>query len=201
MYKMFLLFFLLIIHLPVQNGLCQAWKVYPYFPDGTTLSFPDDEGWHSEEPVEWWYTIGHVTGLTTGSDYSYLLVYFYYPKSSYSGIRIFTMSNHTSGQFFQDMKPYKIITLEQDFLHLITSVGYTWQGVHTEEWATLRDAHDNLIPFNYSIQAELASGSLDLLYDAVKPPLLIGDTGFVYQGPGLVHSVVQTLIKNSKNSR
>jgi len=46
--------------------LAQTWKTYPYTPTGSQVSFPLDEGRHTNEPSEWWYTIGHVVGATTG---------------------------------------------------------------------------------------------------------------------------------------
>lgn len=51
----------------------QTWKNYPYAPQGSLITFPADEGWHPSEPVEWWYTCGHLTGDSTGNSYSYML--------------------------------------------------------------------------------------------------------------------------------
>ncbi|MBS0011784.1 MAG: hypothetical protein KFF49_10270, partial [Bacteroidales bacterium] len=69
----------------------QSWKVYPYNPEGSLISFPDDEGRHPDEPVEWWYTTGHLTGGSTGKRYSYMLSYFYRPVSVFDGFRIFNI--------------------------------------------------------------------------------------------------------------
>ncbi|HIN38690.1 MAG TPA: hypothetical protein EYM84_00285, partial [Flavobacteriales bacterium] len=40
----------------------------------------------------------------------------------------------------------------------------------------------NLKPFQYHISAASAYGGIDVEYDAVKPPLIVGDSGFFYQG-------------------
>ena len=60
----------------VSQGVAQSWKNYPYSPEGSLISFPDDEGRHNEVPIEWWYTAGHVEGSVTGNHYSYMLTYF-----------------------------------------------------------------------------------------------------------------------------
>ncbi len=46
----------------VSSGFSQAWKQYPYLPEGSLISFPADAGHHTGENVEWWYTSGHLTG-------------------------------------------------------------------------------------------------------------------------------------------
>jgi len=73
--------------------LAQSWNIYPYNPVGSKISFPADEGRHSSEPSEWWYTSGHLTGSSSGKHYSYMLSYFYNPISIFDGFRIFTLSD------------------------------------------------------------------------------------------------------------
>ena len=46
----------------------QSWQTYPYHEPGSVLDFPDDEGAHPDEPIEWWYTNARVTGLETGTE-------------------------------------------------------------------------------------------------------------------------------------
>ena len=47
------------------------WKHYPYYPPGTDIIFPSDEGAHDTQqfPIEWWYVNFHLTGQTTGHEY------------------------------------------------------------------------------------------------------------------------------------
>ena len=61
------------------SSFSQDWKSYPYNPVGSQISFPNDEGQHIDEPIEWWYSTGHLTGNASGTNYSYMLSYFYYP--------------------------------------------------------------------------------------------------------------------------
>ena len=67
------LLLLLLFSALIFNSNAQPWKVYPYQPEGSLVGFPEDEGFHPEEPVEWWYINGTLTGETTGKDYSFMI--------------------------------------------------------------------------------------------------------------------------------
>ena len=157
----------------------QAWKTYPYTPAGSLVSFPLDEGRHSAEPSEWWYTIGHVTGATTGKHYSYMLTYFYYPYgSTIDGFRILNISDDDNHIFNDEMKLLSYDTLDTTQLNISASIF----GGGTEFW---RNKHNNsgaVLPFEYEIQASSAYVTLDLDYNTVKRPLILGDSGFLFQG-------------------
>lgn len=159
----------------------QAWKSYPYSEKGSAITFPADEGYHPGNPVEWWYTNAHITGKTTGTNYSYMLTYFHYPKSGYDGYRIFDMSNETSGQFITETQPCKYSILSQDHLNIQANTGI--YGTTKEQWSTLTDTSNNLLPFQYHVKATSSQGgAIDLVYTAVKRPLMIGGTGFLMEG-------------------
>ncbi|MCF8258797.1 MAG: hypothetical protein K9J06_14670 [Flavobacteriales bacterium] len=156
----------------------QAWNQYPYEPAGTALTFPADEGHHPGEPVEWWYTIGHVTGDVTGTEYTYMLTYFYYPTLGLDGFRIFNLADDDTGEFHAETKATNYPTLSQDHLEIVASV--LLGG--TERWVTARDGENELIPFNYHIEATQAFGSINMDYVALKRPLILDTTGYFNQG-------------------
>jgi len=173
-------YFLLIICFVLSISLCytQSWKNYPYSPSGSLISFPNDEGRHDGEPIEWWYTSGHLSGTNTGNHYSYMLSFFYYPAYGYDGFRIFNLSNDDSGQFFSDVKPLNYIDLALDSLNIQAYIS----PEITDRWANKTDVNGKMIPFEYSLSAISDDGTINLEYDALKPPLILGDNGFFNQG-------------------
>lgn len=176
--KLFFLFAFSMVFCPVLQTIGQSWKVYPYHQDETLLYFPADEGRHPAESVEWWYTVAHVTGDSTGYDYSYMLTYFSYDTLIFDGFRIFNIANETTGEFFEETMPTTYPLMEQSHL----GINATPMVGPNEEWITLTDSVGNLKPFQYHIAAASAYGAIDVEYDAVKPPLIVGDSGFFYQG-------------------
>ena len=55
------LFLVLMVMMASVRSYSQSWKEYPYKPEGSLISFPADEGHHTTEPIEWWYTAGYLT--------------------------------------------------------------------------------------------------------------------------------------------
>jgi predicted secreted hydrolase len=162
----------------VASVPAQDWKTYPYHQEGSVIYFPEDEGWHPNMQVEWWYTNAHVTGDSTGTEYSFMLTYFYYPVPGFEYFRILNIANETTGEFYQETLPYQVKVLAQDHLNIQVTV----VGGSDEEWVTLRDDHGNLIPFQYHLTAQSKHGKIDVWYDTIKPPLMVGGTGFLHQG-------------------
>lgn len=172
-------FYLLIIVI-FQNvaTLAQDWKVYPYYPPGSKISFPKDEGRHTSEPIEWWYTCGHLKGATSGKTYSYMLTYFYYPATIYDGFRIFNITEDATGAFYDDTNPVNYTSLSTTNIDIRAKV---FSG-GSEFWTNSRDAADKIIPFNYSLKALSANAQLSLNYNSTKRPLILGDDGYLEQG-------------------
>lgn len=137
-----------------------------------------DEGRHISEPVEWWYTSGHLTGESTGIHYSYMLTYFYNPQFSFDGFRIFNLSNDDEGQFFDETNALTYNTLATDSLNIEANI---FLG-GTDTWRNKTDSSGNSLPFEYEISASAGNGSLSMEYSALKPPLILADSGFLYQG-------------------
>ena len=168
----------LIVVIGAHSLSAQDWKIYPYHQEGSVIYFPEDEGWHPSELAEWWYTCAHLTGESTGTEYSVMLTYFYNPDFGFDGFRIFNISDETNGQFYAQTLPCNYISLAQEHLNI---QAYPLGSV-AEEWVTLEDTLGNLIPFEYHLSATSENGAIDLLYNTIKRPLMVGGTGFLYQG-------------------
>ncbi|MFC0878470.1 lipocalin-like domain-containing protein [Saccharicrinis sp. FJH2] len=172
----FLLSFLFLVLLPASS---QDWKTYPYEPEGSLIKFPKDEGRHTAEPVEWWYTIGHLKGSESETNYSYMLTYFYMNYPPYQGFRIFNVTNDDTGEFYSDVQPVTYPLLATDSLNLLIKTGLLQTG--TETWKNKTD-ESGMIPFEYVLNATAPKGALNLEYIAQKPPLILGDDGYFPQG-------------------
>lgn len=175
--KIKLLSFLLLTT-TISSLSAQPWKTYPYHQPGTLLYFPEDEGRHPAEPMEWWYTNGFLTGQTTGNAYTFMLTYFYNPFLTFDGFRILNIANETTGLFFPETQPCNYPVMSQNNLHINAAL----PGGVNEEWSTRQDSVGNLIPFEYHLNAQSQNGSIDLVYIAQKRPLIVADSGYLHQG-------------------
>ncbi len=155
----------------------QDWKTYPYAPAGSEIAFPVDEGRHTD-PIEWWYTSGHLQGTTSGKEYSYMLTYFHFPQSGFDGFRILNITDEETGELFEDTKPLNYTKLSTTSLDIEAAV---FLG-GTETWSNKVDASNMPIPFEYVLSANGSSGGLDLEYVSTKRPLIVGDDGLFDQG-------------------
>lgn len=159
-------------------GYSQSWKNYPYAPEGSMISFPEDEGWHPDEAIEWWYTAGHATGINTGTRYSYMLTYFYYPAYGYDGFRILNLSNDDTGEFIAETTAVNYDVIAEDSLNIMAVT----MGNIVESWTNKTGPDDRMVPFEYLLSAESARIGLNLGYISLKPPLILGDNGYFRQG-------------------
>ncbi|OUR93371.1 hypothetical protein A9Q87_05350 [Flavobacteriales bacterium 34_180_T64] len=169
----------LIILLLIISTCCYAqdWKSYPYSPSGQ-IEFPLDEGRHTSEPIEWWYSAGHVVGQTSGKNYSFMYTFFYYPQSGFDGFRILNITDDDTGTFFQDVKPVNYTTLSTTSFDIEANVFLG--GV--EHWRNKEDVSNQPIPFEYELSAAIGTGGLDLEFVTLKRPLILGDDGYLNQG-------------------
>ncbi len=156
----------------------QDWKTYPYHPSGSLISFSADEGRHAAEPIEWWYTSGHLEGVSSGKSYSYMLTYFYYPASIFQGFRILNITDDETGTFHQDMQPLNYTNLSTTKLNIEANLFFGG----TETWRNKLDGTNAPIPFVYAINAFASFGNLNLEYETLKRPLIVGDDGYLEQG-------------------
>ena len=167
---------LLILFFTISFFICKAqdWKTYPYSPAGSLVSFPADEGRHTVESIEWWYTTGHVTGATTGTNYSYILSYFYYPYLGFQGFRIFNITNDDTGHKVFVTQPVNYSNLTNNKINIEAS---SFLLPKTEYWRNKKENNGTIIPFEYEIFAASATTEIDLEYSTVKRPLILGDDG------------------------
>jgi predicted secreted hydrolase len=163
--------------------VAQDWKAYPHTPDGSLISFPVDEGWHPDEVIEWWYIAGHLVGESSGTSYSFMLAYFYYPGDTfgigYDGFRILNLSNDDTGVFHSETMPvlnYMDLATEQ--LHIDARL---FNGV-SEHWYHKEENGGTLIPFEYELSASADRASITLSAASQKRPLIPGDDGLFDQG-------------------
>lgn len=156
------------------NCYSQVWKTYPYNPAGSLISFSLDEGYHSSENIEWWYTTGHVTGKSTGTNYSYMLSYFYYPYLGFQGFRILNITNDDTGEHFFDTNPVNYEQLATDKLQIQASSIFLPK---TEYWNNKFDGNNQIIPFEYLLFASTNDTEINLEYETLKRPLILGDDG------------------------
>lgn len=101
------------------------WKHYPYYPPGTDIVFPIDEGAHDTQqfPIEWWYVNFHLTGQTTGDEYG-SFVAFYKIQTNVADkkeIRIFSISDLTNEKTYTNIQ---IGTLTANSEHLDLNFAY-----------------------------------------------------------------------------
>ncbi len=162
-----------------MNLSAQEWKTYPYNPENSIISFPKDEGLHTNEKTEWWYTFAKLKGKETGNDYTVMFTFFYRDTLFFDGLRIFNISNETTKEFFHDAKPVNYNTNSVDYLNIEAKI-YGQNRVET--WKTKADSNGILIPFNYKLKAKAAFGAINLDYNVIKRPLILADSGFLYQG-------------------
>lgn len=175
--KAFLLFFL------ATSVYAQDWLIYPHTPDGSLISFPADEGRHPSESVEWWYVAGKLTGESTGTSYSFMLSYFYYPGDtlgiSYDGFRILNLTNDDTGEFHTETMPVRSYRdLAIDHLHLDVQLF----NMVNESWDHREDPPGTRVPYEYEISATAEHGALNLSTVLQKRPLIPGGDGLFDQG-------------------
>jgi len=157
----------------------QDWKTYPYHQDDTYITFPNDEGVHENEPTEWWYLVGHAQGETSGDYYSFMLTYFHHVQLGFQGFRIFNLTNETKNIFHPQTLPVlEYIILSKDSLNIDANL----VGSPNESWKNQTNEDGTMKPFQYEAIAQQENGSVHLFMDTFKRPLIVGDSGFFYQG-------------------
>ncbi|WP_033961429.1 lipocalin-like domain-containing protein [Psychroserpens jangbogonensis] len=173
----FKILLVLIFGLTFNVAQAQDWKMYPYEPTGQ-VAFPLDEGRHASEPIEWWYSAGHVVGQTSGKSYSFMYTFFHFPQSGFDGFRILNITDDDTGTFIQDIKPVNYTTLSTTSFDIEAAVFLAG----TEYWRNTEDVNNIPIPFEYELFASTANAGLDISFETLKRPLIVGDDGYLDQG-------------------
>ncbi len=107
-----------------------------------------------------------------------MLTYFRSPQFGFDGFRIFNLSNETENLFFPETLPCNYPVLSQDSLNIQALP----LGTPLEQWGNLLDSTGNILPFQYHLHASQPHGFVQVNYNVVKPPLIIADSGFLYEG-------------------
>ena len=156
----------------------QNWQTYPYTPENTVLSFPVDDGKHSDDitNTEWWYTNLHVIGSAPGYKvYDVMLCYFNRPIS----MRIFNIAMPGTGVFHTN-----VINLQEP--NALSAQEGHWELTYTvlsppiydtSKWTYPTDG----IPYRYYYHTENPSNNdgLNVTITSNRPPLKVGGDGFI----------------------
>lgn len=165
--------------LVLSSSFAQAWKNYPNTPPNSLLTFPQDEGVHPDEPIEWWYTNAHLVGQNTGHKYTIMMTFFAYDTSFVDGFRILNIKDETTGVFKTGTGFLVYPTMATDHLEIKATQLLTGDS---EQWYTKKDSLGNFLPYQYRIESHGLPGAINLDYDAFKPPLIVADSGYLDQG-------------------
>lgn len=149
----------------------KSWKKYPYHQSGSKIHFPKDEGKHSMFPnLEWWYTVIHATGETTGEHYSILVTHFN------NRFRFFTVTNLERKQHISGTTQGKLES-KKGYLDLKHKTKYG-----TDIFRSKKDLNGELIPFEYEIKTHHDKMKLEVSLSALKRPLMVGGQGYMPVG-------------------
>jgi predicted secreted hydrolase len=168
------------------------WEKYPYFPSGTDISFPKDEGRHAnfKQPKEWWYANFHLVGSTSGKEYGAFVSYFYpYPMMGFS------ISDISEEKTYSMIK-YGLLISKTGKLDL-TFISKNF----CDRWYTKTENGD-LLPFQYKMVVTANAREekrdlmkLDLDMRSLKAPLIVGGTGLVEIANGMSYYYSLTKIE------
>ncbi|MDZ4677950.1 MAG: lipocalin-like domain-containing protein [Oligoflexia bacterium] len=147
------------------------WKKYPYYPVQSKIEFPKDEGRHKwNSALEWWYVVMHVTGETTGNEYSVLVTHFS------NGYRFFDVTNITNKTHVSGTTKGKW-NAHEGFLDVTQITPYGADTMRTK-----RDEKGQLIPFEYEMHTHHSEMELRAEVKALKAPFMVGGDGLVQIG-------------------
>jgi len=146
-----------------QHSDTEAWRTYPY--RSGDLTFPDDEGWHPDDPNGWWYLILHLAD----EDGNRILAFTSFVSGANEHLgsiadpsRKKHLNQYTTGE----------IVAATDHLE----VAFRKEGSPTN---FLRQIPGE--PFHYVYCYRLEGYRLELELRSQKPPYALGETGLVQQ--------------------
>jgi predicted secreted hydrolase len=157
------------------TGWCDG---YPWYPPGTSIRFPNDDGRHeplSQFPVEWWYANFHLIGQTTGKEYGAFVAFF-----KDGPMRLFAISDLVSKQYYSGAKLSAIMTASSDELDIV----YEDQILDNDLWWNAYQCGGApLNPFLQRLNVDATADqdgqkiALDVYMQATKAPMLVGGDG------------------------
>lgn len=158
-------------------GLTSA-QPYPYYPPGSVLTFPDDDGKHTDlnTTTEWWYLNMHLIGSAPlFKEYDVMLCYFSKPAT----MRIFNIADPVSGTFHTDVNQTPFV-FSQQADHWELTYNIPFQISDYSNWTYPTDS----ITFKYVFHAEepVNDDRLDVTVTSNRYPLVVGGNGYVALG-------------------
>ncbi|MBI4647847.1 MAG: T9SS type A sorting domain-containing protein [Bacteroidia bacterium] len=155
-----------------------GWQIYPYSPPGSVLTFPDDDGKHTDlsTTTEWWYLNMHLIGSAPlFKKYDVMLCYFSKPAT----MRIFNIADPVSGTFHTDVNQTPFVFSQQ--------AGH-WELTYNipfliSDYSNWTYPSDNKT-YSYFFHAEEPDNDdeLDITLTGNRPPLVVGGDGFISLG-------------------
>ena len=212
------------VFMPGDTGtITPDWKHYPYCPLETSICFPADEGKHHHFlicPIEWWYANFHLTGSSTGTEYGAFVAFFKFPQ-----MRLFSISDLDLQKTYTDAKLGRLIASEGklDLTFVSLQDGFfsdSEQQLSMETgarqrlrqwlfnydyWYTKTDGK-NPVPFQYKLlvkgkakEEDQEMMMLNVDMNCLKPPMLVGGTGFCQVGNDWTYYYIENKIEVSGN--
>ncbi|MFC1924560.1 lipocalin family protein [Chloroflexota bacterium] len=128
------------------------------------VTFPEDEGSHSESLVEWWY-LNATLHDAQGKEYTAMVAYFTPP------MRIISISDLETGTFYHDAPLFSEM--------FSTTSSYAEGGLDLRWGETDLWYRTNSDSFSYRLKAEGETIGLDFEIISEKAPLMVGGDGLV----------------------
>jgi predicted secreted hydrolase len=128
----------------------RLWKIYPYYPPGTDIVFPTDEGSHDEEyKIEWWYANFHLIGQS-GREYGAFVAFYQLNSTVFENqeVRIFSISDIASEKIYSNAQ---IGTLTASNDHLDLNFKYITNNNENTNLNCNEIVNKNSIPENQQI--------------------------------------------------
>jgi len=146
-----------------SNGQEADWKQYPYYPTGTLISFPLDEGAHDTAifPIEWWYVNFHLIGNDTGNEYGSFVAFYKIQTSMMDKkeVRIFSISDIEAEKNYTNTK-IGTLTASSDYLNL--NFAYITNDYKKTEQSSTGAISSNLIYENLEMMNTLDRETIDI---------------------------------------
>ncbi|MBK9353968.1 MAG: T9SS type A sorting domain-containing protein [Bacteroidetes bacterium] len=151
---------------------------YPYKPAGAKVRFPYDDGRHNNLSTvsEWWYLNLHLVGAAPEyKKYDVMLTYFRKPAT----LRIFNISNPDTKVFHTDVNFEQLVSSQKVG---VWDVKYKPKVYDDYSYSTYSQDQK---PYSYIYHAVSPKNrdTLDIRVEGLRPPLLMGGTGYGEIGP------------------
>ncbi|MBI5219541.1 MAG: T9SS type A sorting domain-containing protein [Bacteroidia bacterium] len=161
------------------NIFCQYnWMAYPYTPQNSVVSFPLDDGKHTDlnTLTEWWYINLHLIGSAPAfKQYDVMLCYFSKPAT----MRIFNIADPVSGVFHTDVNKTPFV-FSQQAGHWELTYNIPFLISDNSNWTY--PTSNTTFSYTYHAEEPVNNDALDVTVTGNRPPLIVGGDGFIPLG-------------------